>query len=99
MNADFLPAVKEKLFRKANTFQTFLYINFVTAFLGPQRFEALPQHHRLPKAVAVFIKQFWKAAKKLHKNLPFYQRLSENLLWKRNRFPNISLLEEKYLKQ
>jgi hypothetical protein len=58
-----------------------------TAFLGPLPLGALPWHHIFPKAVAVVIIQFRKAAKKLNKNQTFYKRLSETFLWLRNRFP------------
>jgi hypothetical protein len=63
MKAHVLPAVKEKPFQKDSNYQKFL-INFSTAFLGPQPLGALPRHHVFPKAAAVVIKQFRKAAKK-----------------------------------
>jgi hypothetical protein len=59
---------------------------FLTASLGPRRLSALLPHHIFPKATAIVIKQFRKAAKKLYKNLPFYQQLSETFLWLRNSF-------------
>jgi hypothetical protein len=82
MKAHVLPAVKEKPFRKDDIFRKF-FINFSTAFLGPQPL----RDHIFPKAAAVVIKQFRKAAEKLYKNQPFYKRLSEIFLWLRNRFP------------
>jgi hypothetical protein len=81
-----ISAVKEKTFRKDYIFRK-LFIIFSTAFLGPRRLGVLPQHHKFPKAAAVVTKQFRKAAKKLCKNLSFYDRLSEAFLWLRNRFP------------
>jgi hypothetical protein len=54
-----------------------IFIHFSTAFLGLRRLGALPQHHKFPKAAAVVINQFKKAAKKLCKNLSFYKQLSE----------------------
>jgi hypothetical protein len=38
-------------------------------FLGPRRLGAPPWHHMFQKAMIIFIKQFWKAAKKLLKKL------------------------------
>jgi hypothetical protein len=66
MKAHVLPAVKEKPFRKEYIFRKF-FINFSTAFLGPQPF----RHHIFPKAKAVVIKQFRKAAKKSYKTSHF----------------------------
>jgi hypothetical protein len=82
MKAHVVPAFKEKSFRKDKIFRKF-FINFSTAFLGPQPL----RHHIFPKAAAVVIKQFRKAGKKLYKNQPFYKGLSEIFLWLRNRFP------------
>jgi hypothetical protein len=61
MKAHKIPAVKEKPFRKDSIFWKF-FVNFSTAFLGPQCLGLLPQHHISPKAVVVVIKQFRKAA-------------------------------------
>jgi hypothetical protein len=60
MKAHVLPAVKEKPFRKDYICRKF-FISFSMAFLGPQPL----RHHIFLKAVAVVIKQFRKAAKKL----------------------------------
>jgi hypothetical protein len=38
---------------------------------------APPQHQLFTIAAAIVIKQFRKAANKLHKNMPIYQRLSK----------------------
>ncbi len=54
------------------------------ALLGPW---PLP-HLIFPKAAAVVIKHFRKAAKKLYKNQPFYKLLSKTFSWLRNSFPN-----------
>ncbi len=91
MKAHFLPAVKEKLFQRVYIFRKF-FINFSTAFLGPWPFGALPRHHIIPKAAAVVIKQFRKAAKKLYKNQPFYKQLSKTFLWLRIGLRNIYIL-------
>jgi hypothetical protein len=63
MKAHKIPAVKEKPFRKDYIFRKFL-INFSTGFLGPRCLGPLPRHI-FPKATAVVIEQFRKAAKKL----------------------------------
>ncbi len=76
MKAHEISAVKEKPFRKDYIFRKFLLI-FSTAFLGPQGLGKLVQHHKFPNAAAVVKKQFRKAAKKLCKNLSFYEWLSE----------------------
>jgi hypothetical protein len=67
MKAHVLPAVIEKHFQKDYIFRKF-FINLSMAFLGPLPLGALPWHHIFPKAAAVVIKQFRKAAKKLYKN-------------------------------
>jgi hypothetical protein len=64
MKAHKIPVVEEKPFRKDYTFRKF-FINFSTGFLGPRCLGALPRHHIFPKATAVVIEQFRKAAKKL----------------------------------
>ncbi len=63
------------------------WLSLVTAYLGPQRLGAPPWRQIFLKAMAVVIKQFREAVKKLYNNLPFYQQLSEIFLWLRNRFP------------
>jgi hypothetical protein len=65
MKAHVLPSVKEKPSRKDNICRKF-FINFSMAFLSPLPFGALPRHHIFPKAAAVVIKQFKKAAKNLY---------------------------------
>jgi hypothetical protein len=80
MKAHVLPPVKKKPFQKDYISQKF-FINFSTAFLGPQPLGALSRHHIFPKAAAVVITQFRKAAKKLYKKQPFYKGLSETFLW------------------
>jgi hypothetical protein len=62
MKAHEIPAVKEKPFWKDYIYWKF-FINFSTAFLGPQCLGALPRHHIFSKAAAVVINQFRKAAK------------------------------------
>jgi hypothetical protein len=62
-------------------------INLLAAFLGTALW--CPSQHNLFKiAAAIVIKPFRKAANKLYKNTPIYQRLSETFIWLRNRFPN-----------
>jgi hypothetical protein len=64
MKAHEIPAVKEKPFWKDYIFHKF-FIKFPTAFVILRGLGAPLLHHIFPKAAAIVIKQFRKAAKKL----------------------------------